>query len=290
MGRVRTFSRTLPAANNRSEMTLSWPVIIFYSHVPKYGLPAFFNHADAVFRSSHPVPVRAPHPDDVSWRRSALHVPILRAAVQVVGRCLESLPQNRLLLHRGGIGRGPPTLGPAAQWKRPSRKTSRTSHVQVCGQHAWWWDCWTRSSHHPWRVLNAELRKRRKGHSPAELDWYSSHALYESWWICRLKGIFHKCLPYIKLLRCLSFLQEGLCESLPNYQGRNNKNGIDLNRNFPDQFDDINPNENYLEYLLEGRQKETMAIMTWISSQPFVLSGNLHGGAVVASYPYDDTG
>jgi len=85
-------------------------------------------------------------------------------------------------------------------------------------------------------------------------------------------------------------LQEGLCESLPNYEGRNNKNGIDLNRNFPDQFDDIKPNEDYLQYLLDGRQKETMAIMTWISSQPFVLSGNLHGGAVVASYPYDDTG
>ena len=59
--------------------------------------------------------------------------------------------------------------------------------------------------------------------------------------------------------------------------GRTNANGIDLNRNFPDVY---YPRTTSL-------QPETEAVMNWIQSYPFVLSANLHGGAVVANYPYD---
>lgn len=81
-------------------------------------------------------------------------------------------------------------------------------------------------------------------------------------------------------------IQEGLCDSKSRFEGRLNANGADLNRDFPDQFDTKETSGN----ILDGRQNETVAVMTWIVSNPFVLSGNLHGGAVVASYPFDDSG
>lgn len=62
--------------------------------------------------------------------------------------------------------------------------------------------------------------------------------------------------------------------------GRENANNIDLNRNFPDQFGITKDNE--------IQQPETSAVMKWILSEPFVLSANLHGGSLVANYPYDD--
>ncbi|XP_063812032.1 carboxypeptidase D [Pseudophryne corroboree] len=60
--------------------------------------------------------------------------------------------------------------------------------------------------------------------------------------------------------------------------GRNNSNNYDLNRNFPDQFFQI----------VDPPQLETLAVMSWMKSYPFVLSANLHGGSLVVNYPYDD--
>ncbi|CAH1132734.1 unnamed protein product [Ceutorhynchus assimilis] len=78
--------------------------------------------------------------------------------------------------------------------------------------------------------------------------------------------------------------QEGHCKS--DERGRENERGVDLNRDFPDKFDDLTGTG---KSLIAGRQPETVALMTWIISKPFVLSGNLHGGAVVASYPFDNS-
>uniref|UniRef100_A0A8C6ZAB9 Carboxypeptidase M n=1 Tax=Nothoprocta perdicaria TaxID=30464 RepID=A0A8C6ZAB9_NOTPE len=60
--------------------------------------------------------------------------------------------------------------------------------------------------------------------------------------------------------------------------GRYNGNGEDLNRNFPDAFELNNVTV----------QPETRAVMEWIRRETFVLSANLHGGALVASYAFDN--
>ncbi|KAL1260791.1 hypothetical protein QQF64_008618 [Cirrhinus molitorella] len=69
--------------------------------------------------------------------------------------------------------------------------------------------------------------------------------------------------------------QEG---DISGIQGRNNSNNYDLNRNFPDRFN----------YVTDPRQPETLAVMNWAKSYPFVLSANLHGGSLVVNYPFDD--
>ncbi|EDW78568.2 uncharacterized protein Dwil_GK16509, isoform B [Drosophila willistoni] len=79
--------------------------------------------------------------------------------------------------------------------------------------------------------------------------------------------------------------KEGHCESLPNYVGRGNAAGVDLNRDFPDRLQQ--PHVHQLR--AQTRQPETAALAEWIVSKPFVLSANFHGGAVVASYPYDNS-
>ena len=59
-----------------------------------------------------------------------------------------------------------------------------------------------------------------------------------------------------------------------------NANGVDLNRDFPDQFTDpVNTGA--------GRAAETAAIMAWRAQHTSTLSTNMHGGALVANYPYD---
>lgn len=60
---------------------------------------------------------------------------------------------------------------------------------------------------------------------------------------------------------------------------RYNARGFDLNRNFPDYFKQNN----------KKTQPETEAVREWVSKIQFVLSGSLHGGALVASYPFDNT-
>lgn len=70
---------------------------------------------------------------------------------------------------------------------------------------------------------------------------------------------------------------EGECQGS---RGRYNARGFDLNRNFPDHFEKGHKKE---------IQPETKAVMEWIDKIPFVLSANLHGGALVASYAFDNS-
>lgn len=69
---------------------------------------------------------------------------------------------------------------------------------------------------------------------------------------------------------------EGDCES---ELGRANAADADLNRNFPDRYGKTIDNSH--------RQPEVAAIMNWSKQIPFVLGANLHGGSLVANYPFD---
>ena len=61
---------------------------------------------------------------------------------------------------------------------------------------------------------------------------------------------------------------------------RYNAAGVDLNRDFPDIWNDpVNTTA--------GRAKETGLMMNWQFAHQTSLSGNFHGGAVVTNYPYD---
>ncbi|XP_069756337.1 carboxypeptidase N catalytic chain isoform X2 [Narcine bancroftii] len=75
--------------------------------------------------------------------------------------------------------------------------------------------------------------------------------------------------------------------------GRANARGVDLNRNFPDlhlAMQKLEGRNHHIALTDNWQQQvevETFAVINWMQSYNFVLSANLHGGAVVANYPFD---
>ena len=67
---------------------------------------------------------------------------------------------------------------------------------------------------------------------------------------------------------------------------RENSMGVDLNRDFPDRFEE-GASSNWLTRT-GNEQKETRVLMDWILEKgPFVSSLAIHEGALVANYPWD---
>ena len=63
---------------------------------------------------------------------------------------------------------------------------------------------------------------------------------------------------------------------------RDNANGVDMNRNYPDPHSGPHPDNK--EY-----QTETQWFMQLAQDVPFVMAANYHGGAEVLNYPWDNT-
>lgn len=77
--------------------------------------------------------------------------------------------------------------------------------------------------------------------------------------------------------------------------GRNNANNVDLNRDFPDLNRVVYQGAEENNHLLREAdfdhriQPETESLIKMIMDTPFVLSANMHGGDLVANYPYDES-
>jgi len=79
--------------------------------------------------------------------------------------------------------------------------------------------------------------------------------------------------------------------------GRANANNVDLNRDFPDLDRIVYSNDeainnhlmDFIKHLDHKIQPETESVMKMIMENPFVLSANIHGGDLVANYPYDES-
>ena len=75
--------------------------------------------------------------------------------------------------------------------------------------------------------------------------------------------------------------EEGNCGGQDYYSGRLNSNRVDLNRNFPVSEVGVMKSSQH------DQEPETLAVMKWLGGHNFVLGANFHGGAIVASYPWD---
>jgi len=71
---------------------------------------------------------------------------------------------------------------------------------------------------------------------------------------------------------------------------RGNANNVDLNRNFPTYTEFAGTLYDGALLDTAGRAQETRLVMQWSAQNSFVLSANLHTGALLFNYLYDDTG
>jgi len=76
-----------------------------------------------------------------------------------------------------------------------------------------------------------------------------------------------------------------IMNSTGNTATRVNKNGYDLNRNYPDPKNGLHPDSGLQTNPIY--QPETLAFLAFERTRNFVLSANYHGGAEVVNYPWD---